>query len=70
MNLDDLEYPKDVEGKESFSSIGKMKLIKMLNLFQPIEFSVPKFDRLGKIPLPKLFGSKITSRNHDDICSS
>ena len=26
--------------------IGKMKLIKMLNLFQPIEFSLSKFDSL------------------------
>ena len=26
--------------------IGKMKLINMLNLFQPIEFSLSKFDRL------------------------
>ena len=30
----------------NFSSIGTMKLIKMLNLFQPIEFSLSKFDRL------------------------
>ena len=29
-----------------FFSIGKMKLIKMLNLFQPIEFSLSKFDSL------------------------
>ena len=28
--------------------IGKMKLIKMLNLFQPIEFSFAKFDRLDR----------------------
>ena len=26
--------------------LGKMNLIKMLNLFQPIEFSLSKFDRL------------------------
>ena len=30
----------------AFSSIGKMKLIKMLNYFQPIEFSLSKFDSL------------------------
>ena len=33
----------------AFSSIGKMKLIKMLNIFQPIKLRKREFDRLEKI---------------------